>query len=76
VVLTDIRMPPTSVAEGIDIAERLRRKHPGLGTLTILRVRVSKRALALGAKLIIDSCPGGSTGVRCTFHPIPLYWTR
>src|SRR3954468_3719387 len=33
VVLTDIRMPPTWTAEGIQAARRIRAEHPGIGVL-------------------------------------------
>jgi DNA-binding NarL/FixJ family response regulator len=35
VVLTDIRMPPTHTDEGIRVADRLGRTHPGLGVLVL-----------------------------------------
>jgi len=35
VVLTDIRMPPSGDAEGIDIANRLRETHPQLGVVVV-----------------------------------------
>ena len=35
VVLTDIRMPPANVDEGIQIATRLRRTHPGVGVVVL-----------------------------------------
>jgi DNA-binding NarL/FixJ family response regulator len=35
VVLTDIRMPPSGDAEGIDVANRLRETHPQLGVVVV-----------------------------------------
>jgi DNA-binding NarL/FixJ family response regulator len=35
VVVTDIRMPPTRTDEGIQIAERLRESHPGIGVVVL-----------------------------------------
>jgi len=35
VVLTDIRMPPTSTNEGIQAARRIRSEHPGVGVVVL-----------------------------------------
>jgi DNA-binding NarL/FixJ family response regulator len=35
VVLTDIRMPPTWTAEGIEAARRIRRENPGVGVVVL-----------------------------------------
>jgi DNA-binding NarL/FixJ family response regulator len=35
VVLTDIRMPPTHTDEGMQVAERLRGTHPGVGVVVV-----------------------------------------
>src|SRR6266545_5396805 len=35
VVVTDIRMPPTSTDEGIQAATRLRNSHPGIGVVVL-----------------------------------------
>ena len=35
VVLTDIRMPPTSTNEGIEAAKRIRSEHPGVGVVVL-----------------------------------------
>lgn len=35
VVVTDIRMPPTDTDEGLQIAARLRRTHPGVGVVVL-----------------------------------------
>ena len=35
VVLTDIRMPPTSTNEGIEAARRIRSEHPGVGVVVL-----------------------------------------
>jgi DNA-binding NarL/FixJ family response regulator len=35
VVVTDIRMPPSDLDEGIRIANRLRRTHPRIGVLVL-----------------------------------------
>lgn len=35
VVVTDIRMPPTRRDEGLEVARRLRRDHPGLGVVVL-----------------------------------------
>lgn len=35
VVITDIRMPPTQTDEGMRIAERLRKTHPGVGVVVL-----------------------------------------
>jgi DNA-binding NarL/FixJ family response regulator len=35
VVVTDIRMPPTRTDEGIQVAERLRESHPGIGVVVL-----------------------------------------
>lgn len=35
VVLTDVRMPPTSTNEGIEAAKRIRSEHPGIGVVIL-----------------------------------------
>jgi DNA-binding NarL/FixJ family response regulator len=47
VVVTDIRMPPSDVDEGIRIANRLRRTHPRVGVLVLSQFVESEYALAL-----------------------------
>jgi DNA-binding NarL/FixJ family response regulator len=47
VVLTDIRMPPTSQDEGIQVAERLRRTSPETGVLVLSQFAAPEYALAL-----------------------------
>ncbi len=47
VVLTDIRMPPGNVDEGIQAAERLRQTHPGLGVVVLSQYSEPRYALAL-----------------------------
>jgi DNA-binding NarL/FixJ family response regulator len=54
VVLTDIRMPPGNVDEGIQAAERLRQTHPGLGVVVLSQYSEPRYALAL--------LEGGTTG--------------
>jgi DNA-binding NarL/FixJ family response regulator len=52
VVVTDIRMPPTQTDEGMQVAERLRRSHPGLGVVVLSQhgsARYAARLLADGA---------------------------
>src|SRR4051812_20559960 len=34
-VLTDIRMPPTFTTEGIDVARRIRARHPSVGVVVL-----------------------------------------
>jgi DNA-binding NarL/FixJ family response regulator len=47
VVITDIRMPPSDVDEGIRIANRLRRTHPQVGVLVLSQFAEPEYALAL-----------------------------
>jgi DNA-binding NarL/FixJ family response regulator len=47
VVLTDIRMPPTGVDEGIQIAERLRVTHADIGVVVLSQYSEPRYALAL-----------------------------
>ena len=47
VVLTDIRMPPTLVDEGIQAAQRLRDTHPGVGVIVLSQYDDPAYALAL-----------------------------
>jgi DNA-binding NarL/FixJ family response regulator len=47
VVLTDIRMPPTSTDEGVRAAARLRRTHPGVGVVVLSQYDDPEFALAL-----------------------------
>jgi DNA-binding NarL/FixJ family response regulator len=47
VVVTDIRMPPSHVDEGIRIANRLRRTHPQVGVLVLSQFAEPEYALAL-----------------------------
>jgi DNA-binding NarL/FixJ family response regulator len=47
VVVTDIRMPPSDVDEGIRIANRLRRTHPQVGVLVLSQFVEPEYALAL-----------------------------
>jgi DNA-binding NarL/FixJ family response regulator len=47
VVITDIRMPPSHVDEGIRIANRLRRTHPQVGVLVLSQFAEPEYALAL-----------------------------
>jgi DNA-binding NarL/FixJ family response regulator len=47
VVVTDIRMPPSDVDEGIRIASRLRRTHPQVGVLVLSQFAEPEYALAL-----------------------------
>lgn len=47
VVLTDIRMPPTSTDEGIQASERLRVSHPEMGVVVISQYADPSYALAL-----------------------------
>jgi DNA-binding NarL/FixJ family response regulator len=52
VVLTDIRMPPTHTDEGMQVAERLRRTHPGVGVVVVSQhgsVQYAAELLAHGA---------------------------
>jgi DNA-binding NarL/FixJ family response regulator len=52
VVVTDIRMPPTQTDEGMQIAARLRRTHPGLGVVVLSQHESAQYAaelLAAGA---------------------------
>jgi DNA-binding NarL/FixJ family response regulator len=47
VVLTDIRMPPSGVDEGIQAAERLRETHPEVGVVVLSQYAEPRYALAL-----------------------------
>jgi DNA-binding NarL/FixJ family response regulator len=47
VVLTDIRMPPTGVDEGIQAAERLRLTHPEIGVVVLSQYAEPRYALPL-----------------------------
>jgi DNA-binding NarL/FixJ family response regulator len=47
VVLTDIRMPPTGVDEGIQAAERLRTTHPAIGVVVLSQYGEPGYAVAL-----------------------------
>ncbi len=47
VVLTDIRMPPTSIDEGIQAAETLRTTHPDVGVVVLSQYAEPRYALAL-----------------------------
>ncbi len=47
VVITDIRMPPTGVDEGIRAAERLRETHPDIGVVVLSQYAEPRYALAL-----------------------------
>jgi DNA-binding NarL/FixJ family response regulator len=47
VVVTDIRMPPSGVDEGIQAAERLRETHPELGVVVLSQFAEPRYALAL-----------------------------
>jgi DNA-binding NarL/FixJ family response regulator len=47
VVLTDIRMPPTGVDEGIQAAVRLRATHPEVGVVVLSQYAEPRYALAL-----------------------------
>jgi DNA-binding NarL/FixJ family response regulator len=47
VVVTDIRMPPTGVDEGIQAAERLRETHPDVGVVVLSQFAEPRYALAL-----------------------------
>ena len=47
VVVTDIRMPPTGVDEGIKAGERLRASHPNTGVVVLSQYAEPRYALAL-----------------------------
>ena len=47
VVLTDIRMPPTKLDEGIQVAARLRESHPEVGVVVLSQYAEPGYALAL-----------------------------
>jgi DNA-binding NarL/FixJ family response regulator len=47
VVLTDIRMPPTGVDEGIQVADHLRTAHPRIGVVVLSQYREPGYAVAL-----------------------------
>ena len=49
VVLTDIRMPPTSTDEGIRLADRLRTSHPNVGVVVLSQYSDAGYVLALFA---------------------------
>lgn len=52
VVVADIRMPPTQTDEGMQVAERLRRTHPGVGVIVLSQygsVHYAAQLLASGA---------------------------
>jgi DNA-binding NarL/FixJ family response regulator len=46
-VVTDIRMPPTSSDEGIQVAKELREEHPGIGVVVLSQFIEPAYALAL-----------------------------
>jgi DNA-binding NarL/FixJ family response regulator len=47
VVVTDIRMPPSHHTEGIDLAHRLRARHPGIGIVVLSQYAETTYALEL-----------------------------
>jgi DNA-binding NarL/FixJ family response regulator len=47
VVVTDIRMPPTGVDEGVQAAERLRQTHPEVGVVVLSNYTSPRYAIAL-----------------------------
>lgn len=47
VVITDIRMPPTGIDEGVRAAERLRDTHPDVGVVVLSQYAEPRYALAL-----------------------------
>jgi DNA-binding NarL/FixJ family response regulator len=47
VVVTDIRMPPTGIDEGVQAAERLRGSHPDLGVVVLSQYAEPSYAVAL-----------------------------
>ncbi len=47
VVLTDIRMPPTNLDEGIQVADRVRQTSPGTGVVVLSQFAAPEYALAL-----------------------------
>lgn len=47
VVITDIRMPPTGIDEGVRAAERLRETHPDVGVVVLSQYAEPRYALAL-----------------------------
>lgn len=47
VVVTDIRMPPTSTNEGLIAAQRIRAAHPGTGVLVLSQYVETRRVLAV-----------------------------
>jgi len=47
VVLTDIRMPPTGVDEGIQVADRIRTSHPAMGVVVLSQYDDPGYAIAL-----------------------------
>ncbi|MTV25815.1 response regulator transcription factor [Nitriliruptoraceae bacterium ZYF776] len=47
VVILDIRMPPTYTTEGIDLARRVRRSHPGTGVVVLSQHADPEYALEL-----------------------------
>lgn len=47
VVLTDIRMPPTNLDEGIRVADRLRKTSPEIGVVVLSQFAAPEYALAL-----------------------------
>jgi DNA-binding NarL/FixJ family response regulator len=49
VVLTDVRMPPSGDDEGIRVANRLRRLHPGIGVVLLTQYAEPRYALELVA---------------------------
>jgi DNA-binding NarL/FixJ family response regulator len=50
VVITDVRMPPTSTTEGLQAAIELKRAHPGLGVLVLSQYVESRHAVDLLAR--------------------------
>src|SRR5438093_12522936 len=50
VAILDIRMPPTFTDEGLQAADAIRRRHPGVGVLVLSQYLDSAYVLALMAK--------------------------
>lgn len=66
VVLTDIRMPPTQTDEGMQVAQRLRRTHPGVGVIVLSQHGSSQYA----AQLLADGASGRGYLLKDRIHDL------
>jgi DNA-binding NarL/FixJ family response regulator len=67
VVIVDVRMPPTFTDEGLRVAERLRRTHPGIGVLVLSQQRSADAA----ARLLAGGAGGRGYLFKDHVHDVP-----